>query len=206
MMTGSLNGITALKRYPCPLDNDTMQLLARSAGKPASSGPSAGIPAGGAAPTPAGKPAVEVQQAQFAKALVWSVTPLNTTNLLLAGDSSMNFKVSRYIDNKQLCAKVAELLEQPTGNYWVKLAKNLNADERNFVFHNSFRGGAIIELDALITQLEANLPELNVRYPKGSPLEYKLEFPFWNQQNLNEEWGIVILLWQFNDLNNQSGN
>jgi hypothetical protein len=132
-----------------------MKLLQGSAGKPATSSASAGTPAKQAAPKAAGTPALEVRQAQFAQALVWSVTPLTSTNIMMSGDSSMSFKVSKFIDNKLLCEHVATQLGQPTNNYYKRAQAPMDTSETNFAFHNTFNGGNIVELDAIIDRLLA---------------------------------------------------
>jgi len=206
MTSGPLSGWSALKHYPAPLDAPTVKLLLHGpAGRPAASSASAGTPAKPSAPKAAGTPALEVQQAEFAKALVWSVDPATSTNIMLSGDSSMSFKVSKFIDNKLLCQTVAELLGQPYNNYYKKAQAPVDHSEHNFVFHNTFNGGTLIELDGIIDHLMAGKTKLNITYKKGNPLTYDLAFPYSNQQPLDEDWGIVALFWQFNDLVTQQG-
>jgi hypothetical protein len=119
---------------------------------------------------------------------------------MMSGDSSMSFKVVKFIDNKLLCQYVADQLGQPSNNYYKSAKAAVDVSETNFIFHNTFNGGSLVELDALIDHLMEGKTKLHIAYKKGNPLQYNLEFPYSNQQPLDEDWGIVVLFWQFNDL------
>ena len=80
------------------------------------------------------------------------------------------------------------------------------------MFHNTFPGGGLGEFTTLLNAVFEGLPKYAFTW-KGKSAQaatqvtaYDLNFPFWDPPSkLEDQWGLVVVFWQFNDLCDQQG-